>query len=150
MSTTIEKLALARMARVDPVPYDKRTGEEYALIRVVIDSTTINQPIPNGNLVCNDEETGEAQVYEIYSNQLDAVESLVETATEAEMSLVSADLDYHTSECSGTLPNGNAAENSRPYFPAFAASFRHIMRRDMLPFRSVEVLAKPKARAAKA
>ena len=153
--TSLQKLAFARMGRVDPPPYDRRTGEEYAIIRVLIDSATINQAIPNGNLVCNEQAPGDdgkiarnapytiPQVYEIYANQLDAVEALVETASDAELAAVARDLEYHTAECEGTLPGNDKPKNSRPYWPSYASSFRAIMHRDPMPFRSVEVL-KPK------
>ena len=55
---TLAKLAMAKLARTDPVPYNPRTGEEYELIRVLIDSTTPNQVLPNGTLVCHDQSEG--------------------------------------------------------------------------------------------
>ena len=157
---TLAKLAMAKLARTDPVPYNPRTGEEYELIRVLIDSTTLNQVIPNGNLVCNDREEGpggkvakdapysEPRVYEIFENQLAAVEALVETATKEQVRAVKLDLDHHTAECKGELPGEGKAKNSRPYWPSYPASFRHIMHRDPLPFRSVAVVQPAKAKRA--
>lgn len=155
-SDTLAKLAMARLARVDPIPYDPRTGREYDIVRVRIDSSTLNQPIANGNLVCNEQEEPEDPkspystplVYEIYENQLKGVVAMVETATEEDMARVNEDLDHHTREATGQGVDGKGAKNTRGCYPSFPASFRHVMRRDMLPFRSVEVIAQPKAKRA--
>lgn len=140
-SDTLAKLAMAKMARVDPVPYNLRTGEEYGIVRVEIDSITHNQVIPRGLV-----ERGK-HVYEIYSNHLSEVEALVETASEEELSRVGDDFALHKAECGGK--DGEKPINRRAYMPSLAASFRTIMHRDMLPFRSLEVLPAPKARTAK-
>ncbi|MFQ5427185.1 MAG: hypothetical protein ACE5EV_08895 [Gaiellales bacterium] len=137
---TLARLAMARMARVDPVPYDPRTGQEFKVVRVEIDSRTDGQAIP-GHLVA----AGKG-VYELYENQVESVESLCEMATQAELDAVQRDLEHHKAECLGQI--GDKPENKRNYLPSFEASFRRLMHRDILPFRSVELLATPKQRKA--
>lgn len=156
--STLEKLALSKLARKDPPPFNMQTGEEYRMIRVEIDSTTINQPIPD-NLVCNEQAPGPdgriakdapysiPQIYQIYENHLPAVMALLEDASEEDLARVAADLDHHTRECAGTLGDGNEPKNNRHYFPSYPASFVHVMHREMKPFRSVKVMPQPKARA---
>lgn len=146
-SDLLAKLAMAKLARVDPVPYDPHTGEEYEIVRLMIDSHTLNQPIANGNLVCNDEETGEPRVYEVYENQVAGVEAMVETATKREMDQVQRDLDWHTTSATVGV-DGDDPKNERGCYPSFPASFRHVMHRDMLPFRSVKVIPQPEAKVA--
>jgi len=136
---TLARLAMARMARVDAVPYDPRTGEEYALVRVEIDSRCNGQAIPGGLVPAGQ------SVHEIYENQLAGVEALVEPVTEAELASVAADYEHHCRECAGEL---GEPENKRTYLPSFEASFRRLMHRDILPFRSVSVLPARKRKAA--
>ena len=137
---TLARLAMAKMARVDPVPYDPRTGQEYELLRVEIESTTENQAIPNGQIV----KAGIGP-YEIYANQLAAVEALVERATDDERQRVQDDYERHCAECRGE--HGDA-RNERTYEPSYQASFRRLMHRDPLPFARVEVLHAPVRRKA--
>ena len=136
---TMARLALAKLSKTDPAPYDRRTGIEYDLIRVEIVSTTHNQVIPNGQLVALGTDA-----YEIYANQLEEVEALVETATDAELAQVTRDYERHLRECAGE--DGDEPRNTRPYFPSFQASFRQVLGRDQKPFTSLEVLTAPKAK----
>lgn len=137
-SEVLARLAMAKMARVDPVPYDPRTGKEYKLLRVAIDSRCAGQSIPNGNFV----EFGKG-VYEVYENQLATVEALVEMASDAEMEFVQRDYEYHVAECKGELGKGSKPCNSRQYMPSFPASFLTVQKRELMPFISLEVLPGP-------
>lgn len=128
----LQKLALARMARVDPPPFDVRTGEPYGVIRVAVTSHTDGQVIPGGHRAMSGEG-----VFEIYESQLGDLEALVDPASASDLDRVRADYEHHVSEC-------ESGRNERPYLPSIPASYRRLFHRDMLPFSMVEVLPAPK------
>ena len=122
---------LAKQLREDPPPLNSDTGEEYSQVQVRVNCSTAQQ-VMFGQIFNQGEHT-----YTVYENQVEGLRAMVEPASVEQIAAVEADVIWHTEEIEAQKLKPQP-KNPRGFVPSFAASFRHLMHRDQLPFRSVD------------
>lgn len=131
MTVDLQTIMAARLARRD-IPRDERR------IRIRVLSET------DGLALCGVVIWFGENVVEIYESDLAEFRKLIENDRQG---LILAEEDYRAHLAEVEEKKG---ATERPFRPSLAASFRHLRRRDPLPFRAVEVLSDEKSKPTKA